>query len=70
MAGKQVGVDQDEGGRNFHLILNLKSFLFKLLGFGLKSASQCQTFFLTFIIVFLYDSFFFIRIFFYLKSKL
>lgn len=45
MAGKQVGVDQDEGGRNFHLILNLKSFLFKLLGFGLKSASQCQTFF-------------------------
>ena len=24
MAGKEVGVDQDQAGRNFHLILNLK----------------------------------------------
>ena len=50
MAGKEVGVDQDQAGRNFHLILNLKYiyiyiYLFsRLLDFGLKSASQCHFF--------------------------
>ena len=45
MAGKEVGISQDQAGRNSHLILNL-NFFFKfsrLLDFGLKSASQCQT---------------------------
>ena len=46
MAGKEVGVGQDLAGRNSHLLLNLNFFFFsRLLDFGLKSASQCQTLF-------------------------